>query len=178
MTLPPGEAARTVSGISRRLLAAMAALLPCERRAAAGSETVADRLAAIHALVFDPQATFSVRAVLAELDGIKAVTAPESAERGEVLRLRSFVEGKGGQEEDSIRHGEEALRPDAAHPFLSLRDRVSLHYGIARLAEAAGRCETAIPHYRAVLPLLAETAPACVGPYSPAETSGSPPDGP
>ena len=100
----------------------------------------ADHLAAICALVFDPQATFSVRAVLPELEGIEPFTAPDSAERRELLRLRSFVEGKDGRAEDSIRHGEEALRHDAAHPFLPLADRVSLHYGTARQAEARGQC--------------------------------------
>ena len=104
-----------------------------------------------------------MRAVLAELNGIEPLTGPDSAERGVVLRLRSFVEGKGGRAEDSIRHGEEALRLDAAHPFLQLTDRVSLHYGIARQAEAAGRCEAAIPHYRAVLPLLAENGTSLSG---------------
>ncbi len=141
----------------------MAALLPLGRRAAAEGGPTAGRLAAIHALVFDPQATFSVRAVLADLDGIEPLTAPDSAERGEVLRLRSFVEGKGGRAEDSIRHGEEALRLDVAHPFLPRADRVSLHYGVARQAEAAGRCETAIPHYQAVLPLLAENGTSLDG---------------
>ncbi len=153
-----------VSGLSRRLLATVAVLLPFGRRAAAADDgTAAERLAAIRALVFDPAATFSVRAVLAELDGIEPLTAPDSAGRGEVLRLRSFVEGKGGRADDSIRHGEEALRLDAAHPFLSLADKVSLQYGVARQAEAAGRCEAAIPHYRAVLPLLAANGTSLSG---------------
>ncbi len=150
-------------GLVRRLLVGFAASLPFGRAAAADDRSAAERLAAIRARVFDPDATFSVHAVLGELDDIEARTAPGGRERGQVLRLRSFIEEKGGRTEDSIRHGEDALGIEAAHPFLPLEDRVSLHYGIARQAEAAGRCAVAIPHYRAVLPLMAENGTSLNG---------------
>ena len=111
-------------------------------------------LAEMHATLFDPSSMFSVSAVLAQLDEIEPSTRPDSVERGEVMHLRSFVEGKGGRAEESIRHGEVALRIEALHPFLSLKDRVGLHYSVARQAEQAGDCETAIPQYQAVLPLM------------------------
>ena len=122
----------------------------------ASASQVAGRLLAIHTMVLDPEARFSVRAVLGELDGIEPFTAPDSAERGRVLQLRSFVENKGERMEDSIRHGEEALRIEAANPFLDLGDKESLHYAIARQNEQLGRCQAAIPHYRAALPLMAQ----------------------
>ena len=158
MKLSPESGRKDVaSGVVRRLLVGFVASLPFGRTAAAADGgSAAERLAAVHARVFDPNATFSVRAVLSELDDIEAVTTPGSRERGQILRLRSFVEEKGGRREDSIRHGEDALGIEATHPFLSLEDKVSLHYGIARQAEAAGRCAVAIPHYRAALPLMAE----------------------
>lgn len=140
----------------RRALLLLAPLLPLGGRAGAANSRAADRLAAIHDMVLDPGATFSVRAVLGELDGIEPLTAPDSAERGRVMQLRSFVENKGERTENSIRHGEEALRIKAMHPFLDLGDKVSLHYAIARQAERIGRCEAAIPYYRAVLPLMAQ----------------------
>ncbi len=142
--------------MNRRALTLLASLLPFGTGTAAAEGQAAGRLAEIHAMVLDPGARFSVRAVLAELDGIEPLTVPDGVERGRVLQLRSFVEDKGGRPEDSIRHGEEALRIEATHPYLDLRDRVSLHYAVARQAERTGRCGTAIPHYRAVLPLLAE----------------------
>ena len=122
----------------------------------ASASQVAGRLLSIHTMVLDPEAKFSVRAVLGELDGIEPLTAPDSAERGRVLQLRSFVENKGERMEDSIRHGEEALRIEAANPFLDLGDKESLHYAIARQNERLGRCQAAIPHYRAALPLMAQ----------------------
>ncbi len=130
------------------------ALLPTGRRAAAADDT-ASRLAAIHAMVLDPGSVFSVRGVLAELDGIEPVTAPDSVERGRVMQLRAFVETKGDRAEDATRHGAEALRIEALHPFLDASDTMSLHYAIARQTEDSGRCADAIPHYRAALPLMA-----------------------
>ena len=89
------------------------ALLPTGKRVAAADDT-ASRLAAIHARLLDAGSTFSVRAVLAELDGIEPLTAPNSAERGRVMQLRAFVETKGDRTEDATRHGEEALRIEAS----------------------------------------------------------------
>ena len=114
------------------------ALLPMGRRAAAADDT-ASRLAAIHARVLDPGSMFSVRAVLAELDGIEPLTAPDSAERGRVMQLRAFVENKGERAEDATRHGEEALRIEALHSFLDASDAMSLHYAMARQAEDSDR---------------------------------------
>ncbi|MGI4809861.1 MAG: hypothetical protein ACRYF2_17330, partial [Janthinobacterium lividum] len=62
------------------------ALLPTGKRAAAADDT-ASRLAVIHARLLDPGSMFSVRGVLAELDGIEPVTAPDSVERGRVMQL-------------------------------------------------------------------------------------------
>ncbi len=124
----------------------------------AADSQVASRLLAIHTMVLDPEARFSVRAVLGELEGIEPLTAPDGAERGRVLQLRSFVENKGERAEDSIRHGEEALRIEAVKAFLDLGDKESLHYAIARQNQRLGRCEAAIPHYRAVLPLMAQNS--------------------
>lgn len=132
------------------------ALLAFGKAATGANNTAADRLAAIHALVLDPAARFSVRPVLGKLDQVEPLTTPGCPERGRVLQLRSFVEQKGGRAADSIRHGEGALRVEVAHPFLDLAERVSLHYGIARQAEEIGQCRIAAAHYRAVLPLLAE----------------------
>ena len=140
----------------RRALLLFASLFPLGSRVAAADSQAADRLAAIHATVLDPAAMFSVRAVLGELDGIEPLTAPDSPERGRVMHLRAFVENKGERTEDSIRHGEDALRIEAMHPFLDLADKVSLHYALARQAEQIGRCGDAVPHYRAVLPLMAQ----------------------
>ncbi len=139
----------------RRALLLFASLLPFGDRVAAADGAAADRLAAIHAMVLDPAVRFSVQAVLDELNAIEPLTAPGGPERGRVMQLRSFLEDKGERAEDSIRHGEEALRIEAVHPFLDLGDKVSLQYSVARQAERLGRCDAAIPHYRAVLPLLA-----------------------
>ena len=139
----------------RRTLVVLASILPMPKSAAAADSRMVDRLAAIHTMVLDPAARFSVRAVLGELDDIEPSTAPDSAERGRVMQLRLFVENKGGRAEESIRHGEEALRIEGTHPFLDLADKVSLHYALARQAEQVGHCGAAIPHYRAVLPLMA-----------------------
>ncbi len=130
------------------------ALLPTGKRVAAADDT-ASRLAAIHARLLDAGSTFSVRAVLAELDGIEPLTAPNSAERGRVMQLRAFVETKGDRTEDATRHGEEALRIEALHPFLNVADAMSLHYAIARQAEDSNHCGDAVPHYRAALPFMA-----------------------
>lgn len=140
----------------RRALLLLASVLPFGDRAAAQDRGPADRLAAIRTMVLDPATRFSVRAVLAELDTIEPLTAVESADRGRVMQLRSFVENKGERAEDSIRHGEDALRIQAVHPFLDLDDQVSLRYSLARQAERLGRCGAAIPQYRAVLPLMAQ----------------------
>lgn len=118
--------------VLKRVLLVFASFLPFGGHADAADREAVDRLAAIHAMVLDPAARFSVRAVLGELDGIEPRTAPDSSERGRVMQLRSFVENKGDRPEDSIRHGEEALRIEAMHPFLDLADRVSLHYAVAR----------------------------------------------
>ncbi len=140
----------------RRALLLFVSLLLIGKHVAAADSQGEDRLAAIHTMVLDPKARFSVRAVLEELDGIEPLTAPDSAERGRVMQLRSFVENKGERTEDSIRHGEEALRIEAMHPFLDLGGKGSLHYAIARQDEQIGRCEAAIPHYRAAMPLMAQ----------------------
>lgn len=147
----------------RRALVLLTSLLPARQVAAAADPRVADRLTAIHTMVLDPTAKFSVRAVLGELDEIEPLTAPNSAERGRVMQLRSFVENKGERMEDSIRHGEEALRIEGLHPFLDLEDKVSLQYAIARQAERIGRCTTAISQYRAVLPLMAKNGVSTSG---------------
>ncbi len=138
------------------------AFLPTGRRAAAADDT-ASRLAAIQARVLDPGSTFSLDAVLAELDQIESLTPPDSAERSRVMQLRSFVENKGDRAEDAIRHGRDALRIEALHPFLDPSDTMSLHYAIARQAEATGRCGEAIPHYRAALPLMAQVGASRTG---------------
>ena len=44
----------------------------------------------------------------------------------------------------------------AVRPFLSLGDRVWLHYSLACQAELLGRYGAGIPHYRAELPLMAQ----------------------
>ena len=148
-------------GMLRRAFLLLASFLPFGDRVAAQDRGTADRLAAIRTTVLDPAARFSVRAVLAELDTLETLTAVDSPDRGRVMQLRSFVENKGERAEDSIRHGEDALRIEAVHPFLSLDDKVSLRYSLARQAERLGRCGAAIPHYRAVLPLMAQNS---VGP--------------
>ncbi len=138
------------------------ARLPTGRGAASAGDA-ASRLAAIRARVLDPGSTFSVRAVLAELAEIEPLTAPDSVERGRVMQLRSFVEDKGKRAEDAIRHGRDALRIEALHPFLDPSAAMSLHHAIARRAEAAGRCGDAVPHYRAALPLMAQVGVSRTG---------------
>ena len=140
----------------RRALLSIVSLPLIGKHVAAADSQAVGRLAAIHTMVLDPGARFSVRAVLGELDGIEPLTTPDSVDRGRVMQLRSFVENKGERAEDSIRHGEEAFRIEAMHPFLDLGDKESLHYAIARQDEQIGRCEDAVPHYRAALPLMAQ----------------------
>ena len=140
----------------RRALLLFLSLPLIGKGVAAADNQAAVRLAAIHTMVLDPAARFSVRAVLGELDEIEPLTAPDSEDRGRVMQLRSFVENKGERMQDSILHGEEALRIEAEHPFLDLGDKEALHYAIARQNEEIGRCDAAIPHYRLALPLMAQ----------------------
>ena len=120
------------------------------------SETAAQQLAALHALVLDPARTFSISKTLAELNEIETRLGPESTDRGEVAFLCGLVEEKAGRAETSIPASIEALRIDGAHPFLSPEDRLMTNYRVAKQSKAQDNCQTAIPYYQRVVALMAD----------------------
>jgi tetratricopeptide (TPR) repeat protein len=116
-----------------------------------------ERLAEINKMVFDPNARFSRKAVLAELDRIETATGADTPDRGRVTYLRHVVERKAGRDANSVQHGEAALSIDERTPFLAPRDRMMLIYYIAQHAEGDDDCAAALPLYRRTIALMTDS---------------------
>ncbi len=115
------------------------------------------RLREIHAAVMDPNRMFSISATLAELDTLAPAvekTPANSAARGELNYLRGFVHFRAGRSEESLGPLQEAVRIDAAAPFLTADERWRNFYRIASQAKDLERWPLALDYYEKAIPLL------------------------
>ena len=131
-------------GGMRSRLACILALSVGFGSAAIAQETSSARVAALIAYLQNPDSRFTVRSALAGIADAEKDTGPDSLDRGRLERLRSIIARKGDKRDESIKAGLEALRIDAASPFLSSVERAWLHGSIASQAEAD--CALAMPH--------------------------------
>ena len=83
---------------------------------------------------------------------------PGSRDEGRVDHLRAIVETKVDRGAEAIRHGEAALKTDAAQPFLTPGERLHLAYAVAKAQVDAKDCAGALPHYRQALALMTQAS--------------------
>ncbi|WP_243368339.1 tetratricopeptide repeat protein [Microvirga solisilvae] len=103
----------------------------------------------------DPDQFFSIRETLAELNTLeKKVSSGDQEAQGELNFLRGFVLYRAERAAESLPPSVEALRIDAARPFLSDQERTRLTYNIALQAEAVGDWRMAIEFYKKAMPLF------------------------
>jgi tetratricopeptide (TPR) repeat protein len=118
---------------------------------------VFDRLREIHQRLMDPEQVFSISATLATLDALEAqVPEGDLPARGELNFLRGFVFGRNKESTEAVHFTREALRIDAATPFLTEDDRSNALYRLAINAEDAKEWDVAIDAYKRVIPLFAQ----------------------
>jgi tetratricopeptide (TPR) repeat protein len=126
---------------------------------AGGEAAELARLRELHRTLMDPEQTFSIRATLAELDALEArIPEGDSPARGEFNFLRGYLHSRREEAEEAVRFTREALRIDAAIPFLEEGDRTYALYRLATNAKAAQAWDTAVTAYERVIPRLAEDA--------------------
>jgi tetratricopeptide (TPR) repeat protein len=120
-------------------------------------QPVLERLQQIHRMVMDPAQRFSISATLGELGTLEARIAnggPDSTARGELNFLRGFILYRAKRPRESLGPYQEAGRIDAVNPFLTVAERMRLHYNIATQAEGLREWAIAISHFEQAIPLI------------------------
>lgn len=137
------------------MLSKILTIMGCSRPTPTYGTNPMERLKELHRMIADPERIFSIGEVLAELDIMEANLPADAIEaRGEIYYIHGFLLFRTGRAKESIELGMEALRIDAATPFLSASERALFAYDVAIQAEDIAMWDIAIDAYKQVIPLF------------------------